>query len=361
MVKFNVIFLHPEVKNLSDMVNYFRFWNEEIISNMVWNPDNPEYVFVSEHIYNCKKYYDVFKHYYKKENRIFIFYAEEAVYPDLNIFDYVICMSKDLVCGDRVSYIPEEFFCFRTNVIGQNELSITENRIGVDIGKRRFCNFIYSNPLANPMRDQFFLQLCKYKKVDSLGMHLNNTDIEPSRENGNWLDMSIQMKSQYKFSIAIENVLFEGATTEKLLSSFRAHTVPIYWGNPNVAEDYNPKAFINCHDYNSIDEIVEKVKQIDNDDELWERIIREPWKTKEQISKTEREMDDYQSFLENIFSQDIRMAKRRPDGTWPDSYKRWFWKQNIFYQKVKRKLDILRLKYKLGKEMESILDSNSKQ
>lgn len=268
MVKFNVVFLHPEVENLSDMVDYFQFWNEEIISNMLWNPGNPDYVFVSEHIYSCKKYYDMFRHYYKKKNRIFILCAKEAVYPDLNMFDYAICLSKDLVCGDRVSYIPEECFFFKTNVIGKNELSIAGNEIGVDIERRKFCNFIYSNSLANSVRDYFFLQLCKYKKVDSLGKHLNNTGIEPSRENRNWLDMSIQMKSQYKFSIAIENVLFEGATTEKLLSSFRAHTVPIYWGNPNVSEDYNPRAFINCHDYNSIDEIMEKVKQIDNDNEL---------------------------------------------------------------------------------------------
>lgn len=346
MAKFNVVFLHPVVENLSDMIDYFRFWDEKIINNMVWNPDNPDYVFVSEHIYKYKKYYDMFRHYYNEKNRIFILYAEEAVYPDLNIFDYAICMSKDLVCGDRVSYIPEEFFCFKTNILGKNELSITENKIGVDIEKRRFCNFIYSNPLANPMRDYFFLQLCKYKKVDSLGKHLNNTDVGSNREDENWLDVSIQMKSRYKFSIAIENVLFEGATTEKILSSFRAHTVPIYWGNPNISKDYNTRAFINCHDYNSIDEIIERVKQIDNDDELWMRMIREPWKTKEQYIKTEHEMSVYQKFLVNIFNQDIKEAKRRPDGTFPDIYEKWFWKQNAFCEKILCKLNVLKLKYK---------------
>lgn len=359
MNEINIVFLHPWVKSLPDMVNYMHLWNKELVDCMVWNPQNPDYVFVSEHIYKNKIIEKKFKDYYKDEDRIFVFYGSEAVYPDLNIFDYAISMSKDFECGDRVSKIPAEFFFFEKKEPDKNELSIKGDQSKEKVNNRKFCNFIYSNPYANPIRDQLFLQLCKYKKVDSLGMHLNNTKLESTRKDENWLDISIALKSQYKFSIAIENVLFEGATTEKLLSSFRAHSVPIYWGNPQISKEYNDKAFINCHEYESINDIIKKIKQIDNDNELWEQMIKEPWQTEEQREKTEYDMQMYQKFIENIFIQDIKKAKRRPEGSFPNTYKRWFWDSNGFCRKVIRKLRGIRLRYRLYKEMENILDGKN--
>jgi hypothetical protein len=45
-------------------------------------------------------------------------------------------------------------------------------------------------------------------------------------------------------------------------------TIPIYWGNPLASLDFNPKAFINCHDYKSFDEVIELVKEIDSNETL---------------------------------------------------------------------------------------------
>ncbi len=58
--------------------------------------------------------------------------------------------------------------------------------------------------------------------------------------------------------------MLPGYTTEKLFDCFKAGTVPIYWGNPEITRDVNPKAFINCNDYeNDFDAVIERVKEID--------------------------------------------------------------------------------------------------
>ena len=46
------------------------------------------------------------------------------------------------------------------------------------------------------------------------------------------------------FHMAFENTILDGYVTEKLLHALMAGTVPIYWGDPRVCEDFNPGCFI---------------------------------------------------------------------------------------------------------------------
>lgn len=80
--------------------------------------------------------------------------------------------------------------------------------------------------------------------------------------------------SQYKFNIAIENYSKPGYTTEKIMESFVSDTVPIYWGNPLINEDFNPSAFINLHDFFSIEDAVQRIVEIDNNDKEYLRFFR---------------------------------------------------------------------------------------
>ena len=63
----------------------------------------------------------------------------------------------------------------------------------------------------------------------------------------------VDFQKNYKFSIAFENTYCSGYTMEKLVDSFASQHIPLYYGNPRVAEEFNPKAFINAHDFNSLD------------------------------------------------------------------------------------------------------------
>ena len=147
--------------------------------------------------------------------------------------------------------------------------------------KSRFCNFIYSNYYrkfpGTIKRADFCQLLMKYKKVDCAGGVMQNTDelkrMDANNPNDNLYKDTRPIKSKYiskyKFTIAFENQSYPNYVTEKIWGAFLAGSVPIYWGCPQIAQIFNPAAFINCHDYSSLDEVVSRVQEIDNDHELY--------------------------------------------------------------------------------------------
>jgi alpha(1,3/1,4) fucosyltransferase len=179
--------------------------------------------------------------------------------------------------------------------------------------KTRFCNFVYSNPV--PLREAFFEALSKYKQVDAPGASMNNM---PPIDNGSgsagWQEEKIRFLEQYKFTIAFENASFPGYSTEKIRHPMLASSIPIYWGDPLVHREFNPRSFINAHDLlrrlprlktsgtrtlwnrsmwrlnrelGRIEErlirsagfeaLIELVVRLDQDDELYCRYLTEPW------------------------------------------------------------------------------------
>lgn len=258
-------------------------------------------------------------------NAIRFFFCGEAFYPDVNLFDYSINLYNfDLKCKDRFLYLPYyntyllSHELFERSVKELDSVKGTQPEYEILQEKNKFCNFIYGNSNAHHMRDLLFYEISKYKIVDSLGRHLNNVEIKNTRMDKNWANLSVELKRPYKFSIAAENAKFPGYTSEKLLTSMMANTIPIYFGNPSVAECFNPKSFINVSDYDSIDKLVERIREIDENDDLWCEIMSQPWRTPEQIENFENDTKTFYEKFYNIFELDLRDAKKRPEGTWPD-------------------------------------------
>jgi hypothetical protein len=54
----------------------------------------------------------------------------------------------------------------------------------------------------------------------------------------------IEFLSSYKFSIAMENSEGQGYVSEKIIDSFMAGTIPIYYGGYMIDEFINPKSYI---------------------------------------------------------------------------------------------------------------------
>ena len=157
-----------------------------------------------------------------------------------------------------------------------------------NMDKSRFCNFIYSNYDKNfsgaVKRVEFCKSLMKYKKIDCAGGVMQNTD-ELKRLDKNTIlkkrysinpPTKLTYISKYKFTIAFENQSYPHYVTEKIVHPFLAGSIPIYWGCPKIAQMFNPAAFINCHDYNSLDEVVSRVQEIDNDHELYLKYATAP-------------------------------------------------------------------------------------
>ncbi len=256
--------------------------------------ENPDYIFYTESTPEYLNY-----------DCIRIFFTGENVSPNFNFCDYAIGFDY-LNFQDRYYRLPlyliTVFYSHaELNLAGDPDFSKQIPFTKDDLAKKReFCSFVYANYLSDGRRKEFFDTLSEYKEVNSGGPFLNNV--------GGKVPNKLAFELNHKFSIAFENSSRSGYTTEKLVNSLVARTIPIYWGNPDVYKEFNEKRFINCHSYKNFDEVVDKVKEIDNNDELYLKMINEPVKAELDYDKTKK---DFELFLQHIFDQDIEKAKRR--------------------------------------------------
>jgi GR25 family glycosyltransferase involved in LPS biosynthesis len=131
--------------------------------------------------------------------------------------------------------------------------------------KAEFASYIVSNP-KNEHRNSALGEVSKYKRVDSAGAHLNNMGmkLEGGLGGGGGEIVKHEFLQKYKFNICFENASESGYITEKYFHAKAAGCIPIYWGDPNLARDFNPAGGINTHG-KSWEQIREEVKAVDTD------------------------------------------------------------------------------------------------
>jgi hypothetical protein len=142
--------------------------------------------------------------------------------------------------------------------------------------KTKFCCFIVSNGDCD-VRNDFFIELSKYKRVDSGGKIFNNI--------GHLVGNKLEFIKDYKFVIAFENRIYPGYTSEKIFEPLTQNCIPLYWGNPLVYNDFSTDCFINCHDFKTFDEVISRIKEIDNDDELYMKYLSAPAFNDDQLNE----------------------------------------------------------------------------
>ena len=286
-------------------INFCDFWDEfDYKSHFIYNilqkfysieiSEEPDFLIYS--IFGIK--------HLNYNNCVKIFYTGESVVPNFNECDYAIGYD-DISFDDR--YIRYNIF-YKTIL---NRKPITKNLLN-----RKFCNFIYSNANIGEgatLRQEFFKQLSEYKHIDAPGKVCNNMSADNlAPRDGDWYKSKIDFIGNYKFTIAFENCASNGYITEKLFQPLNANSIPIYWGAPDVAKDFNTKAFINCNDYKNFDEIIEKIKYLDNNDEAYLNILKEPLvKTDSKFINQEQNLE---KFLVNIISKGPVAYNKDPVG-----------------------------------------------
>ena len=149
-------------------------------------------------------------------------------------------------------------------------------------------------------RNLFFDKLSEYKTVDSGGRFRNNV--------GGPVGDKLKFLENYKFSICFENSKTNGYISEKLSDAFEAGTIPLYYGDDTVQELVNTKSYIHVKDENEFDEKIELIKKIDQNDTLYEQMIKE--KIIIDDSRYPRELQKYKDFIYHIIEQDKEKAKR---------------------------------------------------
>ena len=232
--------------------------------------------------------YSVFGNSHTRYNCTKIFYTGENKRPDFNQCDYSLTFDY---LDDRRNYrFPlSAITLYESGIKDKFPKQIDFDRIKSE--KTEFCNFVFSNPNAS-LRNQLFYELSNYKKVDSGGRALNNI--------GYAVTDKLEFINKYKFTICFENSEYPGYTTEKLVHPKLKNSIPIYWGNPDVSKDWNTKSFINAYDFPTIGELIEYIKRVDNDDELYHSILKESH-FKNDILPPDFQFDNLFRFLDTVF------------------------------------------------------------
>lgn len=234
-----------------------------------------------------------------------IFFAGEEEAPDFNICDYAIGFDH-IIFGDRYFRMP---LMYQPLYADAYELMMTRGNCEVK-RKDKFCSFVYSNPQADPIREQFFNRLSGYKQVNSGGRYKNNI--------GGPVEDKVKFESEHKFSIAFENVSHPGYHTEKIVQAFAAGGIPIYWGDPKIEQEFNRNAFINVMNFETIDEAIDYIIAVDQDDERYNAILAE--KPLLEGSYKELVENEFEKFVLSIFEQDIKAALRTTRTFWNLNY-----------------------------------------
>lgn len=253
--------------------------------------DDPDYVV-----------YSVFGDEHLNYDSVKIFYTGEDQSPDFNLCDYAIGFDP-ISFSDRYLRLPL-YYLYDKHFKMMTEKHLTK------FEKDEFCSFVYSNGNATPIREELFNKVSEYKKVNSGGKYKNNV--------GGPVADKLEFESKHKFALAVENVSHDGYTTEKLVQSFAAGCIPIYYGNPNVLNEFNSESFINVSSYETIDQVVEKIKEIDQNEELYNQMIQAPALVNQNAYNDA--MAKLEEFLENIFKNPKEKAYRRTLEYWNKNY-----------------------------------------
>jgi hypothetical protein len=244
--------------NFSDCPVHLEDFFLRILSSryQILREERPEFLIYAltghrHRLYNCTKIYT----------------HHEVYRPNWRECDYAIL--PFLGTDPRHYYLP----IFAYNRTPQPLIRHNPDWNAIRTQKIRFCALLsaYANRSVR-QRMNFFNELNRRKKVDSLGRAANNTGLTIPLG----LPPKLEALRPYKFTIAFENKELSGWTTEKMYDPLAAHTIPIFWGDPKAVECFNPEAFINAYDFRSYSELADYVCEVDTNEALYLRYLQAP-------------------------------------------------------------------------------------
>ncbi|WRF70284.1 fucosyltransferase [Helicobacter pylori] len=260
-----------EVKEFKKSALYF-ILSQRYTITLHQNPNEPQDLVFSNPLGSARKILS-----YQNAKRVF--YTGENEVPNFNLFDYAIGFDE-LDFRDRYLRMPLYYdrlhhkaelvndttapYKLKDNslyALKKPSHQFKENHPHLcavvnnesDPLKRGFASFVASNPNA-PKRNAFYDALNSIEPVTGGGSVKNTLGYNVKNKN--------EFLSQYKFNLCFENTQGYGYVTEKIIDAYFSHTIPIYWGSPSVAKDFNPKSFVNVCDFKDFDEAIDYVRYL---------------------------------------------------------------------------------------------------
>ena len=219
----------------------------------------------------------------------------ENIRPDYRGYKFSISSDFDDYGGRNVRcplwYSQVEWFPGYKNTAGDawehgNEppvpLSVLMTpRTGGYIKREKFCALVASN------YEPFRMMAAKALGADIYGGVTGTADARPK---------SLILKD-YTFSLCFENSLFPGYYTEKLLHAWAAGTIPLYFADDKVVEDFNGDAIVNRSDFLTMRSFKNDVKRLYEDNDALEWIWQQP------ILLAKPSLDPIVTFLRDAWQQ----------------------------------------------------------
>ncbi|MFW6276566.1 MAG: glycosyltransferase family 10 domain-containing protein [Bacteroidota bacterium] len=244
-------------------------------------------------------FFSVFGNRFERYNCKRVFFTGENFKPLLDKCDYSFSFDPDTYGGKNYR-LPHYI-----QMGDPKMLTMQKDPKSILLSKTKFCNFVYSNPDCKK-RNEFFKKLSKYKKVDSPGRYMNNI----GKNIGIYPDDKINFIRPYKFAITFENEEAEYYTTEKIFEAMKVNSLPIYWGNPKIGEDFNTDSFLNYYDYGSDEALIEKIIELDKDDAKYMDIMSRPWYSNNKIPDCVK-IENIRARFREIVESDIEPVSSR--------------------------------------------------
>lgn len=166
-----------------------------------------------------------------------------------------------------------------------------------------FCAFIVSNS-SNSIRNNHFDRLSEYRKVESYGKtRTNNMMLQNLSKGRYWRDAKNEffISHPHKFMLAYENTSYPWYCTEKLMDAFLSGSMPLYWGDPKISEDWNQDAFINIQ--KSGLDWLHIIKNMDMFDLLFNDVYNEPIFTDKQKENHLQNINEFENWLIQIIKE----------------------------------------------------------
>ncbi|MFM7137819.1 MAG: glycosyltransferase family 10 domain-containing protein [Planctomycetota bacterium] len=252
------------------------------------------------------------RHDHRRHDCVRIFYTGENVPPDWLSTDWAFTFEyTDHPRHFRLPHWP--FYIDPPRLVKGLTQDAAAPAIDVEAilaARPRFCGFVVSNPLCK-VRNEFFRRLSRYKQVDSGGKLFNNV--------GGRVADKRAFLAECRFTIAFENESHPGYTSEKVAEPMLVNTIPIYWGDPLVGNDFDTRSFLSFHDTPpdpgvsasaALDLLVDRVVAADRDPAVYAAMLARPWYRGDRVPRCADAAAILTQF-ERIFTTPIDRVSRR--------------------------------------------------
>jgi hypothetical protein len=230
-------------------------------------------------------------------SRVRVFLTGENVEPDMAACDFAISFSR-LVSHPNHLRLPLWTYDMRRAGYAPSAL-VKDPRTDWEAAAARqakFCNFIYSHDVD--YRNHVLERFARAGTVESAGRCRNSL--------GGWqvpggMPGKIAYQRDFRFSLAVENSIWPGYVTEKLVEPMLAGSLPVYLGDPQVHCDFNSASFLNFASFATLDELIDRVRALDASVRARAEMLAQPWYTGNTVPAYARD-ETVLAFFDRIFA-----------------------------------------------------------